>query len=239
MATRAITAGWATGLCIVIWFSCAPVGAQAPDTKCDDTFPAHALDWNGNTLPEYRDFDPGGCAPAIKERPSAGIISAHALAHKPLKAARKEFDRGVQARREGLSDEALHHYAAAVRLDSRFVEAQIELAAACAAAGQPAEALDYANRAVALDPYSAAAHSAKASALVILNRPGEAEPAARRAVQLDPGSIAAHYMLGTALVMQGKITAEAAAHLAVAAGKFPRARAFLARVQEELAGPGL
>ena len=226
------------GIGIVTWLLCAPARAQGPGNKCNDTPPAHALDWNGNLLPEFRDFDPGACPSATKGSPPAGTVSAHALAHKPTKAARKEFDRGIQAQRDGQIDKALRHFADAVRLDPNFVEARIELAAAYAGVGEPAKALDYANGAVALEPSSAAAHSAKASVLVILNRPGEAEPEARRALQLDPGSVAAHYMLGMTMVMQGKITAEAAAHLSVAAGKYPRAHAFLAQVQAELAGTG-
>jgi Flp pilus assembly protein TadD len=77
--------------------------------------------------------------------------------------------------------------------------------------------------------------SDKAAALVILGRWEEAELAARRALQLDPASIEAHYMLGIAMLQQSKITPETAAHLAIAAKEHPRARAFLAEVQADLA----
>jgi len=41
-------------------------------------------------------------------------------------------------------------------------------------------------------------------------------------------------MLGIAMMKQGKITAETAAHLAIAAKKHPRARTFLAEIQDDL-----
>jgi tetratricopeptide (TPR) repeat protein len=169
----------------------------------------------------------------IQERPTAAVISKRALTHKPPKEARKEFDRGVQSWRKGQSNQAQHHLEEAIRLDAGFVEAQTELGALYAEAGQPALALDYFNSALALDPNSAPPNTGKASVLVMLNRPAEAEQAARRALQFDPGSIAAHYMLGTALLMQDKITPEAVTHLSVAANKYPRARAFLAEAQAD------
>jgi Flp pilus assembly protein TadD len=78
-------------------------------------------------------------------------------------------------------------------------------------------------------------HSDKAAALVMLGRWEEAELAARRALQLDPASIETNYMLGIAMLQQSKITPETAAHLAIAAKEHPRARAFLAEVQADLA----
>jgi tetratricopeptide (TPR) repeat protein len=120
-------------------------------------------------------------------------------------------------------------------LDSNFVEALAELGVVYAKSGQPELALDCFTRAAVLEPNSSLFHSNKASALVILNRPQQAEQAARRAVQLDRNSIEANYMLGVALVMQEKIAPEAAAHLSIAADKYPRARALLAEVQAYLA----
>jgi predicted Zn-dependent protease len=70
----------------------------------------------------------------------------------------------------------------------------------------------------------------------MLSRWEEAEQAGRRAVQLDPKSIDGNYMLGIALMKQGKITPETAARLAMEVKKHPRAGAFLAEVQAELAG---
>ena len=111
----------------------------------------------------------------------------------------------------------------------------MNLGALYAKTGRPEEALDQYERALELEPNLALLHSNKAAALVILSRFEEAEQAARRALQFDPGSIDANYMLGVAMMKQGKITPETAAHLAIAAKKHPRARAFLAEVQADLA----
>jgi tetratricopeptide (TPR) repeat protein len=164
-----------------------------------------------------------------------GVVSAHALAHKPPKAARRELDRGLQSWHKGRNDEALEHLTDAVRLDPGFVEAHIGLGAFYDDINQPALALDHFNRALLLDPQSLWATVAKAAVLLTLNRPAEAEQVARRALQLSPGLIQAHYLVGAALVVQEKITPEAAEHLRIAAPQLPQAQPFLADVQARLA----
>jgi tetratricopeptide (TPR) repeat protein len=115
------------------------------------------------------------------------------------------------------------------------VEARAELGIVYAKTRRTEEALSQFEQALALEPNWAVLQSNKAAVLVMLSRWEAAEQAARRAVQLDPKSIEANYMLGIAMIMQGKITPETAAHLAVAAKGFTRARAFLAEVQAQLA----
>jgi tetratricopeptide (TPR) repeat protein len=111
----------------------------------------------------------------------------------------------------------------------------VNLGAIYAKTGRPEEALEQYERALELEPNLALLYSNKAAALVMLSRWDEAEQAGRRAVQLDPGSIDGNYMLGIAMMEQGKITPETAAHLAIAVKKHPRARAFLAEVEADLA----
>jgi Flp pilus assembly protein TadD len=220
---------WTVQICFAAGLLCAPLRAQDRNGDCP-------------IVPSFKAerslADQNQCDPENPQRPlSAGLISARALAHKPSRAAVKEFDRGVQAWRSGQSGPAAQHLAEAVRLDSNFVDALAELGAVYGKSGQPELALDCFTRAVVLEPNSSVFLSNKASALVILKRPEEAEPAARRAVQLDPRSVEANYMLGMSLVMQKKVTPEAAAHLAVAAQKYERARTNLAAVQAALSGP--
>jgi hypothetical protein len=114
------------------------------------------------------------------------------------------------------------------------VEARTDLGIVYAKTGEANEALDQYEQALMLEPNVAVLHSNKAAALVMLGRWEEAEQAARFALQLDPESIDANYMLGIAMMMQGNITPETAAHLAIAAKKHPKARAFLAKVQADL-----
>src|SRR5215467_6999331 len=105
----------AAGATLIVWV-CVPLWGQSSSANCS-TPPTHPIDRNGNVLPEYRERDPGRCPPAIEARTPTGTTSIHALAHRPPKSARKEFDRGIQAWRKGHSEEALHHLAEAVRLD--------------------------------------------------------------------------------------------------------------------------
>jgi len=183
------------------------------------------------------DYDTHGiqCPPVASGPTVTGLVSARTLAHKPVKAAAKEFDRGVQAWHKGQTKEALRHLSEAVRLDPGFVQAHGEIGALYAKIGQPELALDCFDRALTLDPNWAVLHSDKAATLVILNRPKEAEPEARRAIQLDSGLNEAHYMLGVSLLMQKKLTPEVVTHLTLAADKYPQATVYLIKVREELA----
>jgi tetratricopeptide (TPR) repeat protein len=141
----------------------------------------------------------------------------------------------VRAWDKGQYDQALRYLTEAVRLNPNSVEALTDLGAVYAKADRPEEALQQYELALALEPNLAGVYSNEAAAFVMLSRGEEAEQAARRALQLDPGLIDADYMLGIAMMMQGKITSETAAHLAIAAKKHPRARAYLAEVQAQLA----
>jgi tetratricopeptide (TPR) repeat protein len=200
--------------------------------------------WQIDT-PHSRDrFDPDVTACAGSKDPASGSnvvslphggVSARTLAHKPPKAAVQAFNRGVRAWNKSQNDEALRLFSEAVRLDPGYVQARVNLGAVYAKTGLPQQALDQYEQAFNLEPNVPVLHSNKAAALVMLSRWEEAEQAARRALQLDPASIDANYMLGIALMKQGKITPETAARLAVAAKKHPRARAFLAEVEADLA----
>jgi Tfp pilus assembly protein PilF len=172
-------------------------------------------------------------------RTAAGSVSARDLAYKPPRGARKEYDRGVQARRKGQISEAVQHLAEAVRLDPKFVEAQAALAVVYVETGQPALALELLDRALAVEPNWVVLYSSKAAALMSLDRPKEAEQAARQAVRLNPEWIEANYLLGLAMLMQNQITPETAEHLTIATGRYPRAGLLLAEVQAALgAGAG-
>jgi tetratricopeptide (TPR) repeat protein len=218
------------GLVLVACCGPRPGRAQASDSECIDTPPEHQLDQDGKVLPQYREWKQ--CMPAPPQRrQSTGMVTARALAHKPTKAARREFDRGVRAWREGQGDEAVRHLKEAVRLDPKFVESEAELGALYSKTNRLTLALTSLERALAMDPNWAVLHSNKAATLLQLNRIAEAEEAARQAVKLDPTSVEGHYVLGAAMFAQQKFTPEAATHLILAAGKYPKASDFLLEMQ--------
>jgi Flp pilus assembly protein TadD len=181
--------------------------------------------------------DNGGppCGSEILGGRPRGGVSARTLGHKHSKAASQAFDRGVRAWKKRQGEQAVRYLSEAVRLDPDFLEARTDLGIVYTKTDRPEEALVQYELALGLEPNIAALHSNKAAALVMLSRCEEAEQAARRALQLDPESIEANYMLGIAMMKQLKITPETAAHLAIAAKKYPRARAYLAEVRAYLA----
>lgn len=249
---------------------CALLGAQnrvgqSQAAGCNGNPPESVLARDGTIPAEYRDWDPGLCAPRSEPRPPAGAVSARSLKHKTPKSAATEFDRGVRAWTKGQNAlahaqsalpfepspdahsaepnpfvrasfiEAAEHLGEAVRLDPGFVEALADLGIVYAKLGRPEQALDQYDRALALEPNLAMLHSNKAVTLVMLGRWEEAEQTARRILQLDPKSIDGHYILGFAMLRQQKISSETEAHLAIATKKYARARPYLAAVQSALA----
>jgi tetratricopeptide (TPR) repeat protein len=195
----------------------------------------HSGDVFGQDATACRGSGDPACASSILASPPLGGVSARTLAHKHPKAADKAFNQGHRAWNKGQSDQALSYLAEAVRLDPGYVEARLNLGVIYAKTDRPEEALDQYERALELEPNLALLYSNKAATLVMLSRWDEAEQAGRRAVQLDPKSIEGNYVLGIAMMEQGKITPETAAHLAIAVKKHPRARAFLAEVEADLA----
>jgi tetratricopeptide (TPR) repeat protein len=213
------------------------VSGQIPDPRQIDT--PHSRDTFDKDKTACAGTQDMACGSNIFVSPPRGVVSARTLGHKHSKAAVQAFNRGVRAWRKGQNDGALHLFSQAVRLDPDYAEARVNLGGVYAKMGLPEEALNQYEQALTLEPDMPVLHSNKAAALVMLGRWEEAEQAARRALQLDHRSIDASYMLGIAMMKQGKITTETAAHLAIAAEKHPRARAYLAEVQADLAAePG-
>jgi tetratricopeptide (TPR) repeat protein len=217
---------------LVACVACASLPGQNTGGTCEDAPPAPILERDPHQL------SPSTCSPVLGYKESAGVISVRTLAHKPSKAALREFVLGSRAWEKYRSDEAIRHLTEAVRLDPAYVEAQVKLGAVYADRGQPAHALALFEIALDQEPNWALIHIDRAAALVDLNRPEEAELAARQALRLQPSSTAASYLLGCAMLMQDKITPETAAYLATAAAKYPKARLYLAKVREYLAASG-
>jgi tetratricopeptide (TPR) repeat protein len=161
-------------------------------------------------------------------------VSARHVAHKPPKAAVREFKAGLKLKLKGKIEEAGEHLTEASRLDPGYWEAHANLADVLWRRGRVSDALEQLELAIAIDPNYESLHSNKVVALLALKRPAEAEAAARRALQLAPHSASAHYLLGSALLQQGRIDAETASHFAEAADTYPQARSAFNAVREQL-----
>jgi tetratricopeptide (TPR) repeat protein len=161
-------------------------------------------------------------------------ISKARLAHGAPKTARKEFERGLRAEREGKIDESIRRFGRAVQLDAAYWEALVALADVYWRKGEKANALVPLDLALAIDSNSESLQTNKAVALLDLGRPAEAEEAARRALRLEPRSETDHYLIALAQVRQDRVTAETAQHLEAAVG-VPQATDMYERIREYLA----
>lgn len=110
---------------------------------------------------------------------------------------------GMVLTRQGRSAEAMEEFAAAVRMNPGFAEAQSNLGNALASGGRPAEALPHYQEAVRLKPDYAEPRVGLGSALLKLGRAADAIPHYREALRLDPALAEAHNGLGGALATEG------------------------------------
>jgi protein O-mannosyl-transferase len=110
---------------------------------------------------------------------------------------------GMVLTRKDKPREALEHFAAAVRLNPAFAEAQSNLGNAYVAAGRWPEAIEHYREAVHLKPDYTEPRVGLGGALLKQGRAAEAIPEYREALRLDPALAEAHNGLGAALATEG------------------------------------
>lgn len=126
-----------------------------------------------------------------------------APAHSPFYVAVIQNSLGMVLMRQGKIAEAGDRFAAAVRINPAFAEAQTNLGNTLAAQGKPAEALDHYREAIRLKPDYTEPLVGIGGALLRLGRAAEAVPHYREALKLDPNLAEAHNGLGGALATEG------------------------------------
>lgn len=164
------------------------------------------------------------------ERPSGEVVSVRRLRHKPLRKARKEYERAEKANRQGDAEASLRHLREATRLDPEFLEAFNNLGTRLLHMGRPGEAADAFRKAAALDPAESKPYTNLAIALLHLNQPEEAERAARSALRLHRESRHAEYVLGLSLATTRRNIPEALSVLRSASNEWPHARLVAAQL---------
>jgi len=162
--------------------------------------------------------------PTSKERPVSGLVSVKQLQHKPPKAARMAFDRGVKMFEKGDLARSLASLEEAVAIDPEYVQALNNLGSRYIMLGRLDEAISCLQRASTLDPNAAFIPANLAHAFLIKHQPAAAEPWARRAVALDGNDARNPYLLGVSLVLQRKYTPEAVSNLRRSDSTSPRAK---------------
>jgi tetratricopeptide (TPR) repeat protein len=134
----------------------------------------------------------------------------HALAVTEMNAI-AQHNLGVALAVKGDFDEAIQHYAEAVRLRPQAESAYLSLADALVKTRRFAEAIQQYEEALRLNPGDAGAHNNLGNLLTRVNRGEEAIQHYTEALRLDAGYAEAHYNLGLALAGRGSCR-QAAAH---------------------------
>lgn len=116
-----------------------------------------------------------------------------------------EYNLGHVLGRQGKSDEAVKHFAEAIRINPNFYDALFNMGVTLAAQGKFAEAIDYFERALRVEPDNSKAHMEKALAFAKQGKLAEALPSFYKALELAPNDADVRTNLGLALLQQGKV----------------------------------
>ncbi len=112
---------------------------------------------------------------------------------------------GAALAAQGKLDQAVAHYAEALRLNPDYVEAHYNLGIALAAQGKMDEAVAHFAQVMSLRPDYAKAHNNSGRALEVQGKLNQAVDYYNEALRLNPDYAKVHYNLGAALAAQGKL----------------------------------
>jgi protein O-mannosyl-transferase len=116
-----------------------------------------------------------------------------------------EYNLGHVLGRQGKYDEAVKHFAEAIRINPNFYDAPFNMGVTLAAQGKFVEAINYYEQALRIQPNSGKAHMEKALALAKQGKLADAFPSFYQALELLPNDPDVRANLGLALLHQGKI----------------------------------
>ena len=128
---------------------------------------------------------------------------ANAPSHSPGYIAVIQNSIGMVLTRQGKTADALERFAAAVRQNPGFAEAQSNLGNALASQGRLPEAIEHYREAVRLKPDYTEPRVGLGGALLSQRNAAAAIPHYREALRIDPALAQAHNGLGAALAMEG------------------------------------
>ena len=125
------------------------------------------------------------------------------LKEKPVDA-RDYFLRGCSYLESGMYSEAVRYYEKAIKLESDFLEAFINLGVAYYQLGKYSKAIDAYEKAVYLDPHSSSIYNKLGSAYIIYGRFSKALDSFKKATEIEPKNPVSHYNLGIAYYLNGE-----------------------------------
>ena len=166
-------------------------------------------------------------------RESVGTVSASRLRHRPPKAARKGYEKGLKLLQNRKPEEAVTELEKAIALDPDYAEAHNDLGVAYVRLGRHPEAASEFRRALEMIPGESVPYSNLAGVLFLSGQRDEAEVNARRAIRLSPSSAQARLVLGRLLLDKPDARAEALDHLKYAAKTMPEVKQILKTSDEK------
>lgn len=125
------------------------------------------------------------------------------LKEKPVDA-RDYFLRGCSYLELGMYSEAVKYYQKAIKLESDFLEAFINLGVAYYQLGKYSKAIDAYEKALYLDPHSSSIYNKLGSAYIIHGRFSKALDSFKKATEIEPKNPVSHYNLGIAYYLNGE-----------------------------------
>jgi len=161
-----------------------------------------------------------------RERPSAGTVSAKRMLHRPPKAARQAYEKGIRNTNKDAA-KAVTELEKAIALDPGYGEAHADLGVAYTRQHRYPEAETEFRRAIELIPEESLPYSNLGWVLFVTGRRAEAGQNARRALRLSPDNASAHMLIGCLLIEIPETRAEGLQHLQYAARAIPNARRIL------------
>jgi tetratricopeptide (TPR) repeat protein len=127
--------------------------------------------------------------PELKEKPAT---------------AKDYFLRGWSYHELGMYIEAVTYYKKALKLESNFLDALINLGVAYYQLGKYSKAIDAYEKAISLDPHSPSIYNKLGSAYIIHGRFSKALDSFKKATEIEPDNPVSHYNLGIAYYLNGE-----------------------------------
>jgi tetratricopeptide (TPR) repeat protein len=115
-----------------------------------------------------------------------------------------EYNLGHVLGQQGKLDEAVRHFAEAIRINPNYYDALFNMGVTLANQGKFAEALEYYDQALRVEPNSGKAYMEKGLVLAKQGKMNDASPLLYKALELAPDNADVRTNLGLVLLYQGK-----------------------------------
>lgn len=146
---------------------------------------------------------PGTASPSTINGGNPAIVDQAALLDKFPKQAKKQYDKGTKAQRDGKSDEAIEHYAKALAIAPEMYPARNNLASLYLEQRRFGEAETEFKKVIAENQADANAHFNLANIYLLTDRLNEATDSIEEGLKRQPQSGFGEFLMGSVLIKRG------------------------------------